>query len=98
MAIASPVHHYMTLGGFKNLLKKFDANGDGRICEEELREAIRATGGWFSTARAHRMLNLADANSNGFVDEDEIVRLVEFAVEKLGYKIVARYTKKIVRK
>ncbi|KAH6782342.1 hypothetical protein C2S52_000805 [Perilla frutescens var. hirtella] len=74
---------------FKKWLKKFDDDRDGRINMEELREAIRATGGWFSQAKAGRILKSVDTNSDGFIDEDEISKLVVFAEKQFGLRIVA---------
>lgn len=81
--------HELTPEEFKKWLKKFDANGDGRISAEELREAIRAKGCWFAKAKANRVLNAVDTNSNGFIDDNEINKLVVFAARQLGFKIVA---------
>ncbi|KAE9457139.1 hypothetical protein C3L33_10952, partial [Rhododendron williamsianum] len=79
----------MTIDEFKKWLKKFDINGDGRISEEDLREAVRASGGWFPGQKSKVGIRLADANGNGFIEESEIRNLAEFAQKHLGVKIVA---------
>ncbi|KAL1546975.1 hypothetical protein AAHA92_23502 [Salvia divinorum] len=79
----------LSMGEFKKWLMKFDADLDGRISVEELREAIRASGAWFSTAKAKRMMKSADKNSNGFIDENEISMLVAFALQQMGLKVFA---------
>ncbi|XAR61873.1 hypothetical protein NMG60_11016414 [Bertholletia excelsa] len=79
----------MTLEEIKQWLKKFDADKDGRISREELREAVRSAGGWFSGRRRKVWLRSADANGNGFVDDGEINRLLMFAQKHLGVRIVA---------
>lgn len=78
----------MTIEEFKKWLKKFDKDKDGKISRDELREAVRAKGGWFSTHKSKRGLKLADINSNGFIDDSEISNLVEFAQRELGIRIV----------
>ncbi|KAH7848791.1 hypothetical protein Vadar_007992 [Vaccinium darrowii] len=79
----------MTIDEFKKWLKKFDINRDGRISEEDLQEAIRASGGWFTGRKSKAGVRSADANGNGFIEESEINNLVEFAKKHLGIKIVA---------
>lgn len=78
----------MTIEEFKKWLKKFDKDKDGKISRDELREVVRAKGGWFSTHKSKRGLKLADTNSNGFIDDSEISNLVEFAQRELGIRIV----------
>ncbi|KAL7117073.1 hypothetical protein ACP275_03G048300 [Erythranthe tilingii] len=73
---------------FKKWLKKFDDNRDGKINAEELREAIRATGGRFCKLKANRVLKSVDSNSDGFVDEREMNKLVVFAQKQFGLRIV----------
>ncbi|PIA56438.1 hypothetical protein AQUCO_00700635v1 [Aquilegia coerulea] len=77
----------MTVEDFKTWLKQFDADGDGRISKNELRTAIRDLGMCFTTWKARKGVRIADANGNGFLDENEIEGLVEFAKNKLGMKI-----------
>lgn len=68
---------------------KFDADKDGRLSRYELRDAVRANRGWFSTWKGKRALKSADANRNGFVDERELENLVAFAEKELNVRIVA---------
>lgn len=79
----------ITMDEFKRWLKKFDDNGDGRISVEELREAIRATRGWFSTAKAGRVFKSVDTSHKGFIDDNQIPMLQVFAQKQFGFKIVA---------
>lgn len=79
----------VTMEEFKKwLLRNFDENGDGRISVEELRDAIRYSGGWFSSWRAKRVLKAVDSNSNGFIDDSEMSKLVIFAQKQFGLKVV----------
>ncbi|KAL1540434.1 hypothetical protein AAHA92_24789 [Salvia divinorum] len=78
----------LTMEEFKKWLKKFDEDGDGRISVEELREAIHATGGWFCKRKAKRVLKAVDTNSDGFIDESEMPKLVLFAQKQFGLRVV----------
>ncbi|KAL6656976.1 hypothetical protein ACP70R_004756 [Stipagrostis hirtigluma subsp. patula] len=78
----------MTVEEFKEWLRQFDADGDGRISRNELREALRRRGGgWFTTWRAGRAMRGADKNNSGFVDDGEMENLIAFARKDLGMKI-----------
>lgn len=79
----------MTIEEFKRWLKRFDGDRDGRISKAELREAVRANGGWFSRWKGHRGIQMADNNNDGFVDESEMKNLVQFAEAEFGVKINA---------
>lgn len=76
----------MTVEEFKNWLMKFDADKDGRISQKELRQAIRSCGGWFSGWKSSRGLTEADANGSGYIDEQEIDWLLDFAESNMGFK------------
>ncbi|KAL6318293.1 hypothetical protein AAG906_039385 [Vitis piasezkii] len=78
----------MTMQEFKKWLKKYDADKDGRISKDELRDAIRATGGWFTRWKSRKGVRSADVNGDGFIDVHEIENLVEFAKTHLRVKIV----------
>lgn len=77
----------MTMAEFKDWLLKFDSNGDGKISRDELRWAIKNSGGWFSGWKSSRAIRSADLNGNGCIDEDEISGLVRFAHKLFGIKI-----------
>jgi calmodulin len=59
-----------------------------RSSRDELREALRRRGGWFTTMRSGRALRQADKNNSGFVDA-EMENLIAFAQKDLGMKISA---------
>ncbi|KAI3915954.1 hypothetical protein MKW98_004395 [Papaver atlanticum] len=79
----------MTLEEFKEWLKKFDSDCDGRISKQELKEVLRRTGGRFTTWKSGRGVRSADANHDGFINENEMSNLVKFASKELGIKIVS---------
>ncbi|CAA6658878.1 unnamed protein product [Spirodela intermedia] len=78
----------LTLEEFKDWLKRFDTDKDGRISKQELRRAIRSLGGRYSGWKSGRGVRGADANGNGFIDDAEIENLISFAQRTLGLRIV----------
>ncbi|KAK9066728.1 hypothetical protein SSX86_014051 [Deinandra increscens subsp. villosa] len=78
----------LTIKEFKRWLMRFDTDKDGRISKSELRQIVRATGGWFSGWKGKAGVKSADKNGNGFVDESEIENLIQFAQKELGVRIV----------
>ena len=79
----------MTADEFKEWLRQFDADGDGRISRDELRRALRALRVRFTGLRARRGISYADGDGDGYIDDSEIDDLVEFARTNLGLRIVA---------
>ncbi|OMO78980.1 Calcium-binding EF-hand [Corchorus capsularis] len=78
----------MTIDEFKRWLSKFDEDNDGRISKDELADAIRASGGWFARRKSKQAIQAVDANGNGFIDDNEIKNLVEFAEKHLNVRIL----------
>ncbi|PQQ15565.1 hypothetical protein Pyn_28958 [Prunus yedoensis var. nudiflora] len=74
--ITSDGKRVMTTEESKRWLKKFDTDKDGRISKEETPPGSRLG------------LQSADADRNGFIDEDELNNLVDFAQKHLGVKII----------
>ncbi|KAF7830635.1 polcalcin Phl p 7 [Senna tora] len=76
----------MSLEEFKRWLMRFDGNGDGRISEVELREAVRVMKGWglFSSWNTKKAIKSADANHDGFIDHHEFNNLIHFADKHLN--------------
>ncbi|MBA0818628.1 hypothetical protein Gohar_028307 [Gossypium harknessii] len=79
----------MTIDEFKRWLKKFDDDKDGRISRDELANAIRVSnGGWFTRRKSKRVIRSVDANGSGFIDDNEIKNLAEFAEKHLNVRIL----------
>ena len=78
----------MTIDEFKRWLKKFDEDKDGRISRDELADAIRVSGGWFARWKSNHGIRSVDANANGFIDDNEIKNLREFAEKHLKVRIL----------
>ncbi|KAI8549900.1 hypothetical protein RHMOL_Rhmol06G0061000 [Rhododendron molle] len=69
----------------KDLLERYDKNGDGRLSWKELREAFRSSGLNFSGWRAWQALRHADENGDGYISEEEMGKLVKFAKNQWGF-------------
>ena len=70
----------------KKIFKNHDTNNDGLLSKQELRNAFKDLGSWFPGFRATGGINHADANKDGFIDENELEALVNYAL-KLGYTL-----------
>ncbi|KAJ3676997.1 hypothetical protein LUZ60_002721 [Juncus effusus] len=79
----------MTVEEFKEWLKHFDVDKDGRISRQELQRAIKAVRGRFSGWKSIRGIRHADTDGDGYIDSDETDNLIDFAQKNLGLKIVA---------
>ncbi|XP_019172622.1 PREDICTED: uncharacterized protein LOC109168026 [Ipomoea nil] len=83
----------MTLEVFKKFVRTYDADRDGRINREELQEAIHAIGGRLCWFKGRQGMKAADGNDNGngFIDDNEMDKLVDFAQKNLNIRIVTYY-------
>lgn len=79
----------MTVDEFKEWLRRFDTDQDGRISRDELRRALRAIRSRFTGWRSRQGISYADADGDGYIDDSEVDGLIEFAQKNLGLKIVA---------
>ncbi|KAF5468280.1 hypothetical protein F2P56_012444, partial [Juglans regia] len=70
----------------KEIFKRHDVNHDGLLSKQELKNAFESLGSRGPGYRASRGLNHADANGDGYINEEELKRLVKYAVQ-LGYTI-----------
>uniref|UniRef100_A0A0D9XEI3 EF-hand domain-containing protein n=1 Tax=Leersia perrieri TaxID=77586 RepID=A0A0D9XEI3_9ORYZ len=78
-----------TVREFKEWLRQFDTDRDGRISRDELRQAMRAVGVKFTGIKCRRGMNLADADGDGYLDDSEIDGLIEYWGKRLGLGVVA---------
>ncbi|TXG52387.1 hypothetical protein EZV62_021556 [Acer yangbiense] len=79
-----------------DIFKSLDANGDGVLCQKELKTAFSGWGAWFPgmpTFRANRGISVADANGDGRVDKAEFGDLVKYAIS-CGYKATMTISRK----
>ncbi|KAJ0974953.1 hypothetical protein J5N97_016918 [Dioscorea zingiberensis] len=77
----------MSVEDFKRWLKSFDADQDGRISKDELQKAMRSMRVRFCTMKSGRGVRLADSDGDGYIDDNEMENLVEFAKASMGLKI-----------
>jgi Ca2+-binding EF-hand superfamily protein len=68
------------------MFRRFDANGDGLLSRQELRNAFSTLGSSAPGWRAFRALCHADKNGDGSISEAELDNLVRYAL-KHGYTI-----------
>ena len=70
----------------RGMFWRYDTNRDGKLSRKELKEAFNCLGSSIPGFRAHRALNRADENGDGYISEEEVEELVSYAV-KLGYTV-----------
>ncbi|GKD55446.1 putative EF-hand domain pair protein [Tanacetum coccineum] len=65
-----------------------DDNHDGRISQEELKEALHGLRIWFGRWKAKTAMKSVDSNRSGTIDSPaEMEKLVKFAEKHLHMKI-----------
>ncbi|XP_021296616.1 probable calcium-binding protein CML23 [Herrania umbratica] len=57
----------------KEVFKKFDKNGDGKISRDELKTILSALGSPPSSDEVDRIMSMMDKDGNGYVDLDEFI-------------------------
>ncbi|KAG7943684.1 hypothetical protein I3843_15G055200 [Carya illinoinensis] len=70
----------------KETFKRHDVNHDGLLSKQELKNTFESLGSKGSGYRASRALYHADANKDGYINEEELNRLIKYAV-RIGYTI-----------
>ncbi|KAK2660310.1 hypothetical protein Ddye_006843 [Dipteronia dyeriana] len=73
-----------TMEQLRGMFWRYDTNRDGKLSRKELKEAFNYLGAFIPGWRAHRALNHADGNGDGYITEEEVDDLVNYVV-KLGY-------------
>ncbi|KAE8684122.1 putative Calcium-binding EF-hand family protein [Hibiscus syriacus] len=69
------------------MLERYDHNRDGRLSNEEIKQAFRSLGSHLPEWRAHRAgLHHTDANNDGLISKEELDNMVKYVTER-GYKI-----------
>ncbi|KAJ0450453.1 putative EF-hand domain-containing protein [Helianthus annuus] len=78
----------MTVDEFKAWLRTYDDNHDGRISQEELKEALHGLRIWFGRWKTEKAMKSVDTNRSGTIDSaSEMEKLVKFAQKHLHMKI-----------
>ncbi|KAL2963944.1 hypothetical protein AAZX31_17G230000 [Glycine max] len=94
MPVFIPRIEYKTLGPntivtenqIREILRKADSNGDGRLSKEELKKAFKEFGSKMPGWRACRLLRKADTNHDGVLTMEELDTIVDFALASHGKK------------
>lgn len=66
--------------------KKHDKNGDWRLSRDELKDAFASLGSLVPGWRGQRALRIADTNGDGYITEDGMTSLVNYAIQ-FGYRV-----------
>ncbi|KAF3672037.1 hypothetical protein CQW23_29971 [Capsicum baccatum] len=83
---ARGVNHPLSDQQVKGMLKKYDKNRDGKLSKQELRFAFKEMGLHFCRRKAGKALRIADNNGDGYINEEEMTELVQYA-SKWGFRI-----------
>ncbi|KAJ4837409.1 hypothetical protein Tsubulata_049955 [Turnera subulata] len=75
----STVSFSLSEAQLKAIFKEHDANGDGRLCREELKAAFHRLGAHLPGWRVRRGLQHADVDGDGNISLDELDDLVKYA-------------------
>ncbi|XP_021285104.1 probable calcium-binding protein CML15 [Herrania umbratica] len=68
----------------RGIFNRFDANKDGRLSKQELKDAFASLGSRMPGVRAWLALQHADANGDGYISEAEFDKLVKYTLKR-GY-------------
>lgn len=82
----------MTVDEFKAWLRRYDEEHDGRISQEELKEALNGLRVWVAWWKARQAMKVANSNRNGHIEKaKEMEKLVTYAQQNLHLKIYDFY-------
>ncbi|KAG4379412.1 hypothetical protein GLYMA_17G242701v4 [Glycine max] len=84
-----PPNIIVTENQIREILRKADSNGDGRLSKEELKKAFIEFGSKMPGWRACRLLRKADTNHDGVLTMEELDTIVDFALARYGSVLVA---------
>ncbi|XVE70062.1 hypothetical protein DITRI_Ditri10aG0041600 [Diplodiscus trichospermus] len=69
----------------RGIFNRYDADKDGRLNKQELKEAFASLGSRAPGLRASLALHHADTNGDGYISEAEFEKLVKYTLKR-GYK------------
>ncbi|KAM3237313.1 hypothetical protein P3S67_011737 [Capsicum chacoense] len=70
----------------KGMLMKYDKNRDGKLSKQEIRLAFKEMGLHLCRWKTGKALRFADKNGDGYINEDEMIELVQYA-SRWGFRI-----------
>ncbi|GMY28636.1 putative calcium-binding protein cml26 [Fagus crenata] len=76
----------LTEDQLQKIFKKYDFNNDGLLSKEELKKAFDYLGSCIPGIRASHGIHHADANRDGYVNEEELNELVKYA-KRVGFRV-----------
>jgi Ca2+-binding EF-hand superfamily protein len=81
-----PVSVSFTRDQLMNIFRSHDLDGDGKLSRKEVKAAFGYLGSRWDSYRALLALLHADSDHDGYVGEEELKKLVDYAL-KCGYTI-----------
>ncbi|KAG4931638.1 hypothetical protein AAZX31_17G230100 [Glycine max] len=81
-----PPNIIVTENQIREILRKADSNGDGRLSKEELKKAFIEFGSKMPGWRACRLLRKADTNHDGVLTMEELDTIVDFALARYTFR------------
>ncbi|KAF5792333.1 putative EF-hand domain-containing protein [Helianthus annuus] len=81
-----PAELPLTEKQIEGLIRRFDADKDGKISRKELRVGLKGLGLRFAGFRAGRAVRYADADGDGYISDEEINELAKY-VSKWGISL-----------
>ena len=69
----------------RGIFNRYDADKDGRLSKQELKDAFASMGSRWPGVRTFLALQHADTNGDGYITEAEFGKLVKYTLKR-GYK------------